>query len=389
MRASLWSVAIASAQCSLSGASAQALTIPPLLPPGPALVVTGPAAAAAPEAAPPLLAIGPIVPIPTAPPQAGAPAASPLLLTAAEVPADAPPAAPGANGPAAPLPLPLPGAAANPAPATADAPATTPDAVAVPAEIPAAPEEEPGDAEPSFATKHGPEGESSSRLSDVPIGIQPIPLRPPLIVETNDHFLSPGFLSPGIELPTGQVVRPSLWIFGTNQFGYNYFDNKTSSTKANELTDRLDLFAQLNLSGSERILFGVRPFDKEVDNKRVYTRADFEQGDFVNGTNFVPETFFFEGDFGQMFPNLDLYDHKLLDYGFSIGRQPLLIQDGLLINANRLDAISVTRNTLNGHGDLNSRTTAFFAWDQIHRNDDNYDPDGHAVWPVYRERLQG
>ena len=72
-----------------------------------------------------------------------------------------------------------------------------------------------------------------------------------------------------------------------------------------------------------------------------------------------------------------MYDTKLLDYGFSIGRQPLLIQDGLLINADRLDAISVTRNSLNGHGDLNSRTTAFFAWNQVHRNDDINDPSAY------------
>ena len=64
--------------------------------------------------------------------------------------------------------------------------------------------------------------------------------------------------------------------------------------------------------------------------------------------NIVPETLFFEGDFGEIFPGLDPYDTKLLDYGFSVGRQPVLIQDGLLINANRLDAVTVTRNTLNG-----------------------------------------
>ena len=250
MRASLWAVAMAGA-CSLGGASAWAQPIR-LLPPSPALVITGPAVTGAPEERPPLLAIGPVVPDPAAARQAVAPTAQPLLLTSASVAADAPSATPAADGPAAPLPLPLPG------PANA-APAAAPDAVAVPAEVPAALGEEPGSAKPSFATKHGPEDESSSRLSDVPIGIQPIPLRPPLIVETNDHFLSPGFLSPGIELPTGQVVRPSLWVFGTNQFGYNYFDNRSNPTKASELVDRLDLFAQLNLSGVDAFSSGCVP----------------------------------------------------------------------------------------------------------------------------------
>ena len=51
------------------------------------------------------------------------------------------------------------------------------------------------------------------------------------MVELNDHFLSPGFLSKGIELPTGEIVRPSLWVFGTNQAGYNYFNNQTGAAQ--------------------------------------------------------------------------------------------------------------------------------------------------------------
>ena len=77
----------------------------------------------------------------------------------------------------------------------------------------------------------------------------------------------------------------------------------------------------------------------------------------------------------------------MLDYGFSIGRQPVLIQDGLLINADQLDAVTVTRNTLNGGDVLNFRTTGMFAWNQVHRNDDIYDPIGLPVRPVHGNRL--
>ena len=104
-----------------------------------------------------------------------------------------------------------------------------------PLDPPTPPADEPGSAVPSFVTEHGKGGESSCRLSDAAIGIQPIPERPPLIFEYNDYFLSPGFLSKGVELPTGEIVRPSIWVFGTNQFAYQYFNNKWNPQKAERI----------------------------------------------------------------------------------------------------------------------------------------------------------
>ena len=251
-----------------------------------------------------------------------------------------------------------------------------------------APAEEPGYAVPSFVTAHDHEGEAACRLSDVAPGILPIPDRPALIYEMG-KFLSPGFLSKGKELPTGEIVRPSWWVFGTDQFAYQFYNSKWNTQKANELVDRLDIFTQLNLTATERFLVGFRPLDREVDappvySKRKYTEIDFQDGRFLNGTNITPSTLYFEGDFGEIFPGLDLYDSKGLDYGFSVGRQPLLIQDGLLINADMLDAVTVTRNTLNGHGNLNFRATGMFAWDEVHRNNDIYDPSAY-LYGVFLE----
>jgi len=210
---------------------------------------------------------------------------------------------------------------------------------------------------------------SSSRISDEVIGIQPVPDRPHLVVEKGDRFLGTGFFRQGCQLPTGAVWRPSLWVFGQNRLAFQYFDNQ-SSINTTELVDRLDLFAQLNLTGTERLVFGVRPLDHEVHNQRRYTSYDFTDGRYVDGLNFYPQTLFFEGDFGEIFPNCDPFDTKSIDYGFSIGRQPVYFQDGMLINADILDAITVTRNTLYGHGVLNSRITLMYAWDRVHRNDD-------------------
>ncbi|HUG20274.1 MAG TPA: hypothetical protein VMM56_14915, partial [Planctomycetaceae bacterium] len=78
----------------------------------------------------------------------------------------------------------------------------------------------------------------------------------------------------------------------------------------------------------------------------------------------------------EIFPNLDPYDTKGLDYGFSIGRQPMLFQQGLLINEDMIDAATVTRNTLYGGGNLNLRMTGVYGWNRIHRN--NNVPDDNA-----------
>ena len=210
--------------------------------------------------------------------------------------------------------------------------------------------------------------DSKARISDEALGILEVPDRPPLLLEWNGDFLGRGELSQGIELPTGAIWRPSLWVFGTNRVAFQFFeDHKT--TNSLELVERLDLFTQLNLSGTERLLLGLRPFDREKYSQRRYTSYDFTAGQYIDGINIIPQTLLFEGDFGEIFPNLDPFDTQAIDYGFSIGRQPVFVQSGIFIAADFLDAVSVTRNTLAGNGVLNSRMTFMFAPGSVHRND--------------------
>jgi hypothetical protein len=220
-----------------------------------------------------------------------------------------------------------------------------------------------------------------SALEEYAIGLQPIPPRPPLLVEWNELFLGPGFLEQGIEVPTGAIWRPAFWVFGEYRTALQYFDR---GDPAAEWAERLDLFGQLNLSGTERLLIGMRPLDEEQGGRRRFTGYDFHDGRWVDGANARFQTLFFEGDLGEIFPNLDLYDTKLLDYGFSIGRMPLLAQQGLLINEDMIDAVTVTRNTLNGHGNLNFRATGVHAWRGINRNSpttqpNDFDPSSKMV----------
>jgi len=209
-------------------------------------------------------------------------------------------------------------------------------------------------------------------LSDVALGIVDTPARPDLVFEYNEGFLKPGPLGEEIVLPTGAVWRPSLWLFGSYRAHAAYRSQENLNFA--ELAHRLNLFAQANFTGTERIVLGVRPVDEEIHQAnrklaREFNSYDFQNGDQRDGWNNDVNTLFFEGDFGELFPHLDVLDQQQLDYGFTVGRQPLLAQQGLIINEDMLDAVTVTRNTLSGNGNLNLRMTGVFAWNRVSRHD--------------------
>ncbi len=231
---------------------------------------------------------------------------------------------------------------------------------------------------------HGEHDEPRTDLEEFAIGLQAIPERPPLVIEWNERFLGPGFLSQGLVTPTGAVWRPSLWVFGQHRSAYQYADLNRANDPVSEVAHRLDLFGQVNLSGTERILVGFRPLDEEQGVRRNFTGYDFRDGDETDGWNAHFQTLFFEGDFGEVFPFLDPYDSLWLDYGFSVGRMPLIAQQGLLINEDMIDAATITRNTVYGLGNLNLRATAVYAWYRINRNSPTvagnvYDPTSKMV----------
>lgn len=219
------------------------------------------------------------------------------------------------------------------------------------------------------------EMESGSRLSDfsLPLQVEDVPDRPTLLLELGEPFLGNGPLGPEIELPTGAVWRPSLWVFGTHRMAVQTFDD--DATRVSEWAHRLDLFANLKLSGSERLLIGLRPLDRE----NRFTGMSFEpDGDAQDEFNAIVRTLFFEGDVGEMFPNFDVEDTGMFDIGFSVGRQAVLFQDGILINSGGLgnpDAVSLVRNNLQLPGMSNVRISVFYAWDNVYRDDNRLDRD--------------
>ncbi|MGI9413668.1 MAG: hypothetical protein ACR2PM_08360 [Hyphomicrobiales bacterium] len=193
-------------------------------------------------------------------------------------------------------------------------------------------------------------------------------------IEIGPEFLNTGNLEPGIELPTGAIWTPSLWMFGDYRTGIGYFDNRVARKSA-EWAHRLDLFFNLQLSGTERVLLGFTP----IHDNNSFTRHQFLPSGVgteieLNGDI---ETLFFEGEFGEIFPRLDPTDAKGFDIGFSIGRQPIFFQEGMMFN-DIMDGFAVTRDTIVLPGvSPDMRATFLFSWGNIHRDDNTRDRDAY------------
>lgn len=212
-----------------------------------------------------------------------------------------------------------------------------------------------------------------SRLSDQPIPLDKTLERPPPLLELGDPFLGAGNLQKGITLPTGAVWQPSLVLFGDYRTAVQTFSD--GKNKFSEWANRLDLFANLQLTGTERVLLGLRPLDRNGK----YFGYQFESDDgFKSRVDGNLAMLFFEGDFGQLFPKLDFYDRNSLDYGFSIGRQPLSLQDGMLLD-DTIDSIGIVRNSLHTAWTSGWRLNFYYGWNYIHRNDNQLDPSAQLV----------
>lgn len=212
--------------------------------------------------------------------------------------------------------------------------------------------------------------EEDSRITDkiIPLQIDQIPKRPSPILELGDPFLKPGTISEGYQLPTGAVWQPSLIVWGTLRTAIQANKPRDSKEEISEIASRFDLFANLFLTQTEKLLLGIRPLDKngKFTSYKLDSQEDSSQEAFQNELNFNIRTLFFEGDFGEIFPILDKKDSLGLDFAFAVGRQELNFQDGILINDN-LDSLGISKINLKPSWAVNHRMTVLWAWDEINR----------------------
>lgn len=193
--------------------------------------------------------------------------------------------------------------------------------------------------------------------------------RPRPWLEIGAPFLDSGPLSEGFELPGGAIWQPSLVLFGTYRGAVQTFDD--GDERFSEWANRLDVFANLQLSGTERLVIGMRPLD---DHRSSYSGYEFEPEPDGWNSSFDAnvELLFFEGDLGELLPNLDLYDRTSLDYGFSVGRQALDFQDGMLLE-DIIDSVGIVRNSLHTPWTSGLRVTALYGWNHVNRDDNRRD----------------
>ncbi|MFK7844383.1 MAG: hypothetical protein AB8G77_03710, partial [Rhodothermales bacterium] len=221
------------------------------------------------------------------------------------------------------------------------------------------------------AETHEEDDHSGSRFSDEPIPLAEMPERPKPIIELGEPFLGTGTLKQGIKLPTGAVWQPAFLAYGTVRSALQSINQEIDDTnlQLSEAAFRFDLFGNLYLTASERLLIGFRPLDEggQFTRYTLNTNLDLDEDDFVDELNFGIRTLFFEGDLGELFPALDWADSKGLDIGISIGRQPLSFQDGMLINEDAMDLIGLTKANIKMGSLVNVRATALLGWGDIDR----------------------
>ena len=216
---------------------------------------------------------------------------------------------------------------------------------------------------------HG-DDHSESRFSDEPIPLADLPDRPRPILEIGSRFLGTGTLRQGIKLPTGAVWQPALLVWGTARVATQGIGQEANDAGLVEAAGRFDLFGNLYLTQTERVVIGFRPLDQEgafTNYTFVNTSAPETESEFVDQLNFGIRTLFFEGDFAELFPKLDWNDSRGLDYYIAVGRQPLSFQDGLLLNEDAIDMVGLTRANLKPSWLVNLRVTGLFGWGDVHR----------------------
>jgi hypothetical protein len=191
--------------------------------------------------------------------------------------------------------------------------------------------------------------------------------RPALIYEGGDLFLGVGDLYEGFETPWGAVWQPQLWVFGTMRSAVQMFENASSNSTASEWANRLDLYANVQLTGTEKFIVGIRPLDRNAPSQ--FSRVSFNdnRGSGESEFNLNIRTMFFEGDIGSLFPGLDPAGIKPIDYGFSVGRQLLQFQEGIMLN-DEVDSIGIVRNNIHLPGIPSLRTSVVWGWNDLGRS---------------------
>lgn len=216
------------------------------------------------------------------------------------------------------------------------------------------------------------EEDDHSRLSDECRPLAEIPERPRPLLEVGEPFLGTGTLGSGFEIPGGAVWQPAFLAFGTLRTAVQGLSTSEQDPLA-EAVGRMDLFGNLYLTQTERLVVGIRPLDRDGSFTR-FTLTDpagpgqTEEGEFTSELNGALQRLFFEGDLSSLIPAIDPNDTRGLDVYFSVGRQPLSFQDGLLLSEDQMDMVGLTKANMKVGSAVNTRLTFVYGWGEVSRH---------------------
>ena len=212
----------------------------------------------------------------------------------------------------------------------------------------------------------------SLRLPDEPLPFLETEDLPPQIqpfITLGRGINETGPLSPGIEMPWGAVWQPALWVYGSQRTAVLSTDGDRRTRPGGDLAEvatRMDLFANLQLTGTERVQAHLRP----MDAGGRFTGKTFSPRNrgFESHWDADFETLFFEGDIGEMFPRLDPQDRAAGDLGLAIGKFPVEFQNTYMVRDEML-AVGLTKTHVQVPGSSGVRLTGLWAFDHINRSD--------------------
>jgi hypothetical protein len=208
-----------------------------------------------------------------------------------------------------------------------------------------------------------------SALTDnaLPMQVKSFPKRPGPYVALGNPFFGEGYIGPGFRFPTGLMVQPQFFLTGLMRSGVQTFDNGVDP-RTSQWVNSLQLFANLYATPTEHFVAEFRPLDNTSDfsgyNWEPTSGPDSGWQDALNGRVYQ---LYFEGSFINIFPSLDNGRNYLTDFNFSVGRQNLSLQSGVLIN-DCIDMVGVTKASLFWLGSSAATATLLYSWGNIHRS---------------------
>ena len=206
------------------------------------------------------------------------------------------------------------------------------------------------------------------------------------LLELGRPWYQLGQLSPGSSiLGFHNNVNPQFLIFG--DYRQAIASNRFGGDSTSQLAFELNTIWNLSVTSTERIVWGVTPFDNGAQN----TRWEFDNDRFEFETDFDFDFGYLEGDLGAIVGGV-IGETLPFDGPFAIGLTPILIQNGIWLN----DAVEGAFFTIPARnspklGISNIDISFGFIWDEINSSAFPGDDSAAKAYLIYSfiEALNG